>query len=409
MTQALQVEKTIAKAWLWIVLGVICSSVALWCVWFPMHIIRPFRPQDARRLQEALLVHDVGPWVSGICAAFLIVVTAWSWNKVAGQLKGWGFRAGMMALCLLSIVGAYYTHVNFYETKMFHPYKSLEFESADASKTEPADKVLAVRLGGHARAYPILTMGYHHVVNDTLGGVPIAMTYCTLCHSGIAWDPVVNGQRLHFRLAGINNGNALLRDEETKSVWQQSTGEAIYGPLKGMHLKMIHTDELSFALWRREQPGGDVLKPNETWMKEYDGRDWETHVEKTPTMVDTKKSGIEPHRLMLGVEAGGKYKAYPIDTVLGAKFIQDRISDSPVLILVGEDGASIRMFNPEELTFTPGEGGLIRDAETGSGWNFEGCAVVGRLLGHCLTAVDSYKDYWFDWMNHHPETAVYKG
>ena len=308
------------------------------------------------------------------------------------------------------MAGAYYTHVNFFETKMFHPYESLEFESAASSKTEPGDKVLAIRIGDHARAYPILTMGYHHVVNDTVGGVPIAMTYCTLCHSGVAWDPVVNGRRLHFRLAGINNGNALLRDEETKSVWQQSTGEAVYGPLKGTHLKMIHSDELSFALWQREQPGGDVLEPDAAWAKEYDGRDWETQVEKTPTMVDTKRSGIAPHRLMLGVEAGGKYKAYPVDTVLGAKFIQDRIDDSPVLIRVGNDGASIRMFNPEELTFTPGEGGgLIHDTETGSGWNFEGCAVQGRLSGRCLKTVDAYKDYWFDWMNHHPETAVYKG
>jgi len=234
------------------------------------------------------------------------------------------------------------------------------------------------------------------------------MTYCTLCHSGVAWDPVVNGKRLHFRLAGINNGNALLRDEETQTVWQQSTGEAIYGPLKGTHLKMIHSDEMSFALWEREETGGDVLKPDERWVKEYDGRDWEAQVEKTPAMVDTKSSGIEAHRLMLGVERGGNFKAYPLATVMEAKFVQDRVGGQPALIVVAQDGASIRVFDPAELMFTPMENGM-RDDATGSTWNFKGCAVKGKLAGRCLMQIDAFKDYWFDWMNHHPGTAVFKG
>jgi hypothetical protein len=221
---------------------------------------------------------------------------------------------------------------------------------------------------------------------------------------------MVDGRRLHFRLAGINNGNALLRDEETKSVWQQSTGEAIYGLMKGQHLKMIHSDEMTFALWQREQPGGDVLKPDAAWVKEYDGKDWEAQVEKTPTMVDTKASGIGPHRLMLGVEVGGRSKAYPVDRILGAKFIQDTVVDSPVLVVVGSDGNSIRVFDPEELTFAPGsDGGVMRDAETGSGWNFQGCAVQGEQTGRCLKPIDAIKDYWFDWMNHHPQTTVFEG
>jgi len=411
MTEELEKNSDGARVVGWLSTGVASASVAVGCVLFPIFVIRPFHPQDPTQLQEALRVHDLGPWIAGLCAVVVAAVTAWSWMRVSGSLgRRWSFRAAMLVLYGLALVGACLTHVNFFEKVMFHPYESLAFESASYSKTEPGDKVLAVRLSGHARAYPILTMGYHHVVNDTVEGVPIAMTYCTLCHTGIAWDPVVDGRRLHFRLAGINNGNALLRDEETKSVWQQSTGEALYGPLKGRHLRMIHSDEMSFALWEREQPGGDVLKPDSTWVAQYDGRDWETQVEKTPAMVDTKRSGIGPHQLMLGVDAGGKYKAYPIETVLGARFIQDSVADSPVLVLVGSDGASIRVFNPEEMTFTPGDkGAVIRDVETGSGCNFQGCAVQGKMAGRCLKAVNANKDYWFDWMNHHPETAVYKG
>ena len=409
MTGVLQEKRLGTGALRWLVVGILCAVAALACVWIPMHVIRPFRPQDATALRVALWVYDAGPWIAGLCAMLVAGVTAWSWDKVPGKAKRWGFRAAMVSLCVLALGAAVFTHVNIFE-KMFHPYESLAFESADLIKIDANDKVLAVRLGGQARAYPILTMGYHHIVNDTVGGIPIAMTYCTLCHSGIAWDPIVGAQRLHFRLAGINNGNALLRDEETKSVWQQSTGEAIYGPLKGRRLKMIHSDEMSFALWRREQPGGDVLKPDSAWVKEYDGRDWESQVEKTPTMVDTKASGIGPHSLMLGVEVGGRTKAYPVDRILGARFIQDTVVDSPVLVVVGADGNSIRVFDPEELTFTPGsDGGVMRDAETGSGWNFQGCAVQGEQTGRCLKSIDAIKDYWFDWMNHHPQTAVFKG
>jgi len=410
MAELLHEKKARAGALRWLAIGIVCATLALTCALIPMYVIRPFRPQGDTALRVALWIHDVGPWITGLCAALIAGLTAWTWYEVKGGLpKRTAYRCAMLVLCFLAVAGAVFTHVNIYE-KMFHPYETLAFEPADSIKIDAKDKVLALQVGRHSRAYPILTMGYHHIVNDTVDGVPVAMTYCTLCHTGIAYDPVIDGRRLHFRLAGINNGNALMRDEETKTVWQQSTGEAIFGPLKGQHLKLIHSDEMSFALWRREQPGGDVLKPDAAWEKEYDGRDWEAQVEKTPAMVDTKASGIGPHRLMLGVEVGGRYKAYPLDRVLGTKFIQDTVADAPVLVVVGVDGESIRVFNPENLTFTPGsEGGLIRDAETGSGWNFRGCAVQGELSGRCLKVIDANKDYWFDWMHQHPGTAVYKG
>ena len=250
------------------------------------------------------------------------------------------------------------------------------------------DKVLAVKVGQHARAYPIRTMGYHHIVNDTVGGVPIAVTYCTLCHTGLVWSPVMDGKTLHFRLAGINNGNALLRDEETSSIWQQSTGEAIFGPLKGRQLEMVPSNELTFALWRKEQPQGQVLKPDVPFEAHYDPKDWEKHVAATRTVVDTTKSGIAPHQLMVGVTVAGNSKAYPIETVLAAKIVQDRIDGTPVVMVVGPDGASIRAFEGniecgwcEVHVLTRSGRAAIRDAQTGSEWNFQGCAVNGSSQG----------------------------
>ncbi len=409
MAHVLEEEKVATKAWPWLMVGLVGAVVSAACVWFPMKVIRPFRPQDATALSAALWVHEAGPWLAGLCAALVVALMIWSWKRVSGGARRIWFRVAMVCLCGVAIAGAGLTHFNIFE-KMFHPYDVPAFESPATAQVAPDDMVLAVVFGGHARAYPILAMGYHHIVNDTVEGVPIAVTYCTLCHSGVVWDPVVDGKRLHFRLAGINNGNALMRDEETRSVWQQSTGEAIFGPLKGQHLKVIHSSEVTYAWWRKEQPQGDVLKPDAPYQPEYEKKGWENYVEKTPAMVDTSKSGIGPHQLMLGVTVAGKNKAYPINAILAAKLIQDEVGGSPVLLVVGPDGASIRVFEAAELTFAKGEGDrVMQDSETGSGWNFQGCAVDGKLAGRCLKQIDVNKDYWFDWMNHHPGTAVFKG
>ena len=410
MAQVQQIQAVKAGVGRLFALAVVCTAVAVACLAIPMFVIRPFRPQDAQALSFALAVRHAGPWLAGLCAlvVLLLVVRLWKVTRL-------GSRIVLVGLFVLAAAGAVLTHVNIFE-KMFHPYDSPAFASADAVKVDPDDKVLAVKVGQDARAYPIRTMGYHHIVNDVVGGVPIAVTYCTLCHTGLVWSPVIDGKTLHFRLAGINNGNALLRDEETSSIWQQSTGEAIFGPLKGRQLDMVPSDELTFALWRKEQPQGQVLKPDVPYEAEYDPKDWEQHVARTRTVVDTTKSGIGPHQLMIGVSVAGESKAYPIEAVLAAKIIQDRIDGSPVVLVVGPDGASIRAFEGNiesdgvRLTFSQGQGdAVMTDAQTGSAWNFQGCAVEGKLAGQCLKEIDAHKDYWFDWMNHHPGAAVFKG
>jgi hypothetical protein len=211
-----------------------------------------------------------------------------------------------------------------------------------------------------------------------------------------------------------------MRDEETSSIWQQSTGQAIFGHFKGRQLDLIHSDELTFSLWRAEQPKGLVLKPDATYVSEYETKDWEQHIEKTHTVIDTRKSGIAPHELMLGMIVGGETKAFPVRSILAAKLVQDEIAGVPVLIIVGPDQASMRVFqvnlSGEAMTFVPldngsqaGTNGLMKDAATESVWDFKGCAIQGKLAGHCLKPLDANKDYWFDWMNHHPTTSVFKG
>jgi hypothetical protein len=399
------VEKTGTKKAVFV--AALCALIPLACLAVPVYVIRPFVPQNGRALAVALGVRQAAPGVSAVCAAIALAAMVRGWRRSQRTAA----KTTLVILFAIALTAAWGTRINIFE-KMFHPYDSPAFAPAAEVPIETNDMVLSVSLNGEARAYPVRTMGYHHVVNDTVGNVPIAVTYCTLCHAGLVWHRELDGKTLHFRLAGINNGNALLRDEQTGTIWQQSTGEAIFGPLKGRHLDIIPSDELTFALWRAEQPHGLVLKPDPAYVAEYDPKDWESHIAKTHAVVDTSASGIDPHRLMFGVTVQGHSKAYPVDVLLHAKVVEDESAEVPLLILAGPDGASVRVFDARgaagrPLTFAT-DGESVRDAETGSTWNFQGCATAGTMANQCLKELESHKDYWFDWMNHHPGTSVFR-
>ncbi|MBC7900728.1 MAG: DUF3179 domain-containing protein [Saprospiraceae bacterium] len=107
----------------------------------------------------------------------------------------------------------------------------------------------------------------------------------------------MNGQELNFRLAGINNQNFIMRDEESGSWWQQVSGEAIQGAFKGQKLVSVDTDELSFGIWKRENPNGRVLRPDDKVLAEnkYESATWEEEVGRMPVRIGEKLDAtLEP-------------------------------------------------------------------------------------------------------------------
>ena len=225
----------------------------------------------------------------------------------------------------------------------------------------------------------------------------------------------VNGLTLTFHLAGINNQNFLMRDEQTGSYWQQITGLAISGPLRGKTLPLVAADELSFSTWKSEQPNGTVLQDVPRYRREYAPPDWDVQMAKSPVVLSYAQAGIKPRDLMLGISAFGASRAYPYKTVLNAKLIQDRVNTEPVLVVAAPDHLSVRVFrrrlpdSRQEAQFylLPAGPGLFMDAETGSHWDFRGCNVDGPSKGACLQQIYALKDYWFDWRNYHPGTTAY--
>jgi len=157
------------------------------------------------------------------------------------------------------------------------------------------------------------------------------------------WTRTVNGQALHFYLAGINNQNFLMRDKETGTWWQQINGKAIYGPLKGASLDLVPYDELTFGEWKSEVSGGQVFAPIAKYKKEYDPN-WEPDIAKLPVVISFPGTELKSRDVVVGLEVDGASRCYPWDTLVKQSPIMDHAGAKPVLIAVAPDGKSFRAF-----------------------------------------------------------------
>ena len=206
-----------------------------------------------------------------------------------------------------------------------------------------------------------------------------------------------------------------MRDEETGSWWQQISGEAIQGKFKGQKLVAVDLDELTYGVWKRENPNGRILRPDEKILaaNKYESANWEDEVGKMPVRINAKiEETFAPRTLVVGIKIGDKSKAYPFSAIEKQSPIIDKIGETDIVILLAEDKKSVRAFerNVEgkllELLRKPDSNELV-DAETGSVWDFSGKATSGTLAGKQLKKITVLKDYWFDWKTYNPNTTIY--
>ncbi|CAN5531630.1 hypothetical protein BH10ACI2_BH10ACI2_24670 [soil metagenome] len=206
-----------------------------------------------------------------------------------------------------------------------------------------------------------------------------------------------------------------MRDEETGSWWQQVSGEAIQGSLKGVELQNVVMEELSYGVWKRENPAGRVLRPDEKILakQEYETEDWEKQVGKmrVTTSAQIDKS-LDPRALIVGISVDDKTKAYPFSAIEKQSAILDLLGGKSIVVLLGDDKHSVRSFERTvdgkvlEFFVKPDSFEMV-DAETGSTWDFTGRAVRGDLMSTQLIKIPVQKDYWFDWKTYHPDTQLY--
>lgn len=146
-----------------------------------------------------------------------------------------------------------------------------KFKSASSITTlSNRDPVIRLDIGGDIRAYPLRVLTWHEIVNDVVGGIPVAVTYCPLCNASIAFDRRVGNQVLEFGTTGkLRKSDLVMYDRQTESWWQQFTGEAIVGAFQGKELSMIAVRVISFGAFKAEAPEGKVLVPNNPSARPY--------------------------------------------------------------------------------------------------------------------------------------------
>lgn len=250
------------------------------------------------------------------------------------------------------------------------------FVSAREAGLQARDRVIGVHHAGVAKAYPLNIMNWHEVVNDRFGDTAVAVTYCPLCFTGMAFAAERAGQRQHFGVSGLLfNSDVLLYDRETESLWSQIAQRAVSGPLNGTALQLLPTHNTTWADWSRRHPETLVLARDTGHVRDY-GRDPYGSYAASPEVmfpVAFRAKGFHPKEPVLGLSLQGQHRAYPFSELLRA--------GTPLTETMG--GETVRIeFDAEHQT------GRILDAQ-------------GRELPAVMA-------YWFAWFAFHPETEIFR-
>ncbi len=210
---------------------------------------------------------------------------------------------------------------------------------------------LSVTLGGVTRFYPYQILVWHEVVNDTLGGVPIVVTYCALCNSGQVYERTIDEQTLDFGVSGnVWNANTILYDRQTDSHWVQLLGKAVEGSFDGTELKQIPSRIMTWFEWKQAFPSSQTLSRETGFARDYTRNPYFGYEEERRVMfpLDARDDRLHPKELVYGyIGPEGQTSAYPLQYLLEEKEIVDEIEgrkltvryDASGISAVGEDSA----------------------------------------------------------------------
>jgi hypothetical protein len=226
------------------------------------------------------------------------------------------------------------------------------------------------------------------------------------------------GRPLVFDNDGVVAGNEVFKDRATGSRWQQSSLEAISGPLQGTHLPLYPFLLTTWQEWHRLHPETLVLKPLPGYAdriaeKNKMIREGLSGEGAAPNDVTYHDNRLKPKTMVLGLDVDGSSKAFPLDALQLARVVNDQLGGKPVLIVHQPTSDTTTAFvaraGGKTLTFDAANAevsGLV-DRETGSHWNAYGACVSGRLKGSTLASLVLEPEYWFAWSEFHRNTAIY--
>ena len=315
-----------------------------------------------------------------------------------------------LALIFYAVVFFFFNY-RFEADKIFSQPKSRLFATASADTTDKNTLVIGIAINGEAVAYPIRVIGYHHQVRDVVGNTPVMITYCTVCRAGRVYSPLVNGKMESFRLVGMDHFNAMFEDATTGTWWQQATGKAIAGPLKGTTFKEFASKQLTLGSWLREYPNSYVMQPDTSFKTDYDNLDGYDDGTITGKLLKRDIASWKPKSWVIGVINKKASKAYDWNELVETKMINDSVDGLPVMLALENDSASFhvynRLVNGMTLHFEKRSNDNFIDRNTRSTWNMDGVCIDGIMKGTKLSPVQSYQEFWHSWSAFHPNTSKY--
>jgi hypothetical protein len=273
---------------------------------------------------------------------------------------------------------------------------------ADTSENEVKMKriVIGLELNGEARAYPVQYMGYHHQVQDTIGGVPVIVTYCTVCRSGRVFKALVKGRHETFRLVGMDHFNAMFEDKTTGSWWRQENGEAVTGKMKGELLPELLCTQTSLRTWLGLHPGSLIMQPDPDSDDQYEHmKRYESGRGRSKLTRSSRKSWKDKS-WVVGVEVGKHSKAFDWNRLKKEKLIDDKVGKVPVLIVLLSDNKSFFAFRrPADSTRFELIDDLLHHGKEIYDLNGKGVNISSSLK-----PLPAYQEFWHSWKTFHPET-----
>jgi hypothetical protein len=247
-----------------------------------------------------------------------------------------------------------------------------------ATFLKPGDRILGIEINGISKAYPIKILNWHEIVNDHIGDVDYAITYCPLCGTGVAFSARVNAKTLNFGVSGLlYNSDVLLYDRQTESLWSQIKSQSISGKMAGTKLERLPITHTRWSDWRQSHPATKVMSEDTGYARDYDQNPYRGYEKSTAVyfrMTNKAPSYYHPKERVLSLEIDGQFKAYPfseIDKVGQAEF-SDRFAGR--VVTIHWDKAS------QQVKITAASGKVIP-------------AIEG---------------FWFAWFAFHPDTEIFK-
>ena len=313
------------------------------------------------------------------------------------------------------------------------PIDNPKYTTNEAASRWLGDKepVIIFGLNGDVRAYPLQILTWHEIVNDVVGGVPVAVTFCPLCNAALVFDRRLAGVIHDFGTSGkLRNSDLIMWDRQTESWWQQFTGEGIVGELAGKMLTSLPSQVISWEDFKAANPESIVLSRDTGFNRPYGRNPYAGYdrVDNPPFLFEGPLDGrLLPKERVAFVTVGDKTAAFPFSILEVERAVNYTVNGRDLVVFfesgtvsaldrssiegsrdVGASGVFDANLDGRKLTFRP-DGENIVDNETGSVWSILGKATEGPLTGKELAPVIHDNNFWFAVAAFKPDTKIYLG